>query len=193
MMPRNKLLAGSFAISFVLNAFFLILLGNSDLFQHADAIHDLRAEQIIVFKPPVFEKPKPTPKVTPPPVKHNVTAHPIKMETKRPVAPQPPPPVQTTVYQAQKQPTEHPTAHAAVFVKAQPPQPRSRPDPFVPLPPHVSVSPAPHPAVDLRSHSSQGTVPTPPSPAPVFHPDPSPAPAPQAEMHPEPAPEPAPV
>jgi hypothetical protein len=173
-MFRNKLLAFSFLASFALNATFLALVGNSGLFRRTGLPNNLRAVQIEIYKPPVAEKARPKPKLTPPPIKHNLPlAHPVIQPTNRPRLPQPVQPARTTVYQKPKPQPAQPVPHTAVFVRRQPPQPTNKPATHASAPPHTAVSlPATHPAVNLGSHSNQGSLAVPAAPtnpAPVTH------------------------
>ncbi|HEX5324430.1 MAG TPA: hypothetical protein VFW40_11630 [Capsulimonadaceae bacterium] len=199
-MFRDKLLAYSFAASIALNAFFLILVGNSGIFQHADAIQDLRAQQIEVYKPPIPEKPRPLPKVVPQKSKTEPKIHPRRPEVK-PVPSSHPKPAPTPQPAPVQNHTAQPTRPApAVFVRTsqQSTRPNPRPDPFVPLSPHPGVAhprvsqPVPRPAANIGSTSAQGAVVAQPSPAPVFHAAPPQPVAPQPAAQPAPRPDPTP-
>src|SRR5579883_1704558 len=178
MLRNNRLLATSFVISLAINLTFLHLVGNSDLFEHADVIQDLRSQEIEVYKPPTPEKPQPKPKIAPPKPKPAAIIQPPKPTIKRTLPPPPvPQPHLTPPPAAAPRPT-HPAPQPAIFVRTRPPLPRpnARPDPFVPLGPRRAVTqPVPRPAVNLGSHSAQGTIsepPTPPVTQPVVTPKP---------------------
>ena len=167
-MFRKKLLAWAFAASVVINITFLVLVGNSDVFQHADVLRDLRAQEIKVYKPPIPQKPRPKPK---PKIK--------------PPKPKPPPPKPK---QAVKPPPQlKPVVHHA------PPPPRVRvavsTGSHVSSPNGVAMPTNPGGTVGVPTASV-----TPPQPAPTPPPQPKPTPSPPAPTPPpQPKPEPKPA
>ncbi len=68
-MFRDRLLTYCFLASILINAVFVLLVGNSRIFATEDVVNTLRAREITDYKPPVPERPRPKPKTPPPPPK----------------------------------------------------------------------------------------------------------------------------
>lgn len=177
-MFRNKLLGWAFAASIVINITFLVLVGNSDIFQHADVLRDLRAQEIKVYKPPIPQKPRPKPKprIKPPPK----PKPPHPKQVVKPRIPPPPPQPKPVVRRAAPPPRvkvavstgSHVTSGNGPAMPANPEGEVGQPTESVTTPPPTPPPPKP--------------TPPPPTPAPAPPPKPQPAPAP-----PPPAPKPA--
>lgn len=170
-MFRKRLLAWAFAASLAINFTFLLLVGNSDIFQHADVLRDLRAQQIKVYKPPIPRKPKPKPKLKPPPKppKPKPVAKPKPLPQPKPVVRRvvPPPRPRKMVAAA----TGSHSANGTIAVPVSSgdvgvPTNTITPPPPTPAPPQPKPTPPPTPA------------PAPPPPTPKPQPAPPPKPKP---------------
>lgn len=171
-MESDGRLTKYLAFSLIANLCLVVIVGNSDIFQHADAMRDLKTREIKVYKPPVQEKRKPKPKPPPPPPPKNQPPPPKQtiLQAIRQIVPhvnQPPPvPVPVATGSASTQGTvDVPQSTGQVGTPAPPPAPEPKPEPppAPPPPPAPKPEPAPAPA---------------PPPAPVPKPAPPPPPQP---------------
>jgi TonB family protein len=167
------------AASIIINVGLVIVVGNSDIFQHADMIRDLKTREIKVYKPPIQEKRKPKPKPPPPPPPPKAVPPP---PTAKPITNTPPPPrpvqqVQQPTPQVPQPPQPAvPVSTGSVSTQGTVSAPPSTGQVGTPAPP-PEPTPAPPPP-------KPEPEPTPPPPAPK----PEPPPAPKPEPPPPPPP-----
>lgn len=202
-MFRDKLLGRCFLASLLLNGVFALLVGNSNLLRSRSVVEALKAREIRVYKPPVWERaaPKtPAPKPKPTPTRRAARPQLRPHSTSPPPTPQQPWRPQGTAARQRPQTPSRP----------QRPQPGRTTTP----PTSGSNFPGIAPPVPTGSANSQGQIATnpgggfaglpvedaPPAPLPTNPPRPSappapppPAPPPAAEpASPAPSPKPAP-
>ena len=142
---RDKLLYYSTVISVLVNILFVILVGNSDIFQQQATKNEIRAMHIKIVRPPIKKKKAPPKKKLPPPIKK---PPPVKQ-----LPPPPTPVVQHTVVQRVIVPPKpQPIAvvssskgNETISAPTTPVAPPVQPAPTPPAPVVVATPPPPKP------------------------------------------------